>query len=901
MDRLLTSKGFGSEFFTEYGLYKLTGRYSSDFCRVIVKELIDNALDEVETKEHGIIITSVSQNSFSIWDNGNGIKEKVINAILNFDNGRSGTKMGDVYVSPSRGKQGNAFKTIFGILCYWGIENTQLAIESCGLKHSISHKKDYGDNVELFHKVESSDITNGTLITVFWNLMDYYIKNKVIPIMDNIKVFNPHVSILSVKNTDLGLSTILQLSKNLPSKNTRDLEKIRLNDPMDINWYNYDSFLKLLSEYEKTHPEMKFRRTNGMDKSSSFLGLFHKLTNYRSQQNSLPEDFKTIKLLGEINSFSKVSLKILLDHLQATVKLSKKSIDRLGSIGEDNFKSINNFGHFPSGYVKKTDNKTSLVVELFAVKIDDYEHDGEINWGINYTACYEEIKIDEDNSNSKKIKDIVEKLKKQKNIVYVHLIHPNFAYKDYSKNQINFSDEHLSIISKAFSSLYNNVGEKEAIEDKKKEDVNDVNETEKRKTVKGVIAEIAQEIYDRQSENNSYYLTMRNYFYAMRDEIKRRFAHCYYVSNKKKNSFSRWGDKDCHYSSFRTNIYELMDNDLITVPMLVSDPRGYLYEPYTNTEIKLGTTQVDSYEIPTKQYQGILYIEKENPLLQLKQARIAEKYDILICAGKGYAVRAAKSLLKKCGKKEGFKLFCIHDADPDGYMIYQDLVNKIPDIEIIDLGLSISEAVEDMVIVPEYCSFSDKTKTLINKLNIDEKERNYFLVPQCRVEISVLSPRDFVSWVDQKLSEHLPEKRLPSKEELKEEMKLSLSEEIKRKGNQYHSILEEELKEKALRGLKKEMKKVLKPFRRKEERIVKKLMLGRLKPQVNKVVEGKIKELLDSDYIEMVKDKLKENPYQSWTKTVDEITKKTVNDNLPKMKKDIKAIVAKKECVRSNL
>lgn len=894
MERITVSKELSSEFFTTDGLWKLTGCYQTEFCKVIVKELVDNALDEVESKEHGVIIVSSGKNSFYIWDNGNGIKEETVKGILDFDNGRFGTKMGDVYVSPSRGKQGNAFKTILGIPCSLGLEGTQVLIESCGLKHSISHQRDYGDNVELCYKVEASEITNGTFIRVFWNVLNYDIEQKINPMIENIRYFNPHVSIVSVKNTELDLPTIQELKENLPSKNTLGFEKVRLNDPLDIHWYNHSSFLKLLSKFEKRHPEMKFRRTNGMDKSATFLGLFHKLGNYRSQQNSLPEDFKTVKLLGEIKSFSKDKLENLLDHLQATVKLSKNSIDRLGSIGEDNFKSINNFGHFPCGYVKKTDNQNSFVVELFSVKVDDHEHGGEINWGVNYTACYEVINFNEDDDNSKKINDVIRKLKKQKNIIYAHLIHPNFAYKGYGKNQIHFTEEQLNIISKTFSSLYNKVGKKEVIDDKKTEDKEKEKDI-KRKTVKGVIAEIAQEVYDRQSENNAWALTMRNYFYAMRDEIKRRFVDCYYVSNKKKNSFSRWGDQDCHYSSFRTNIYDLMDNDLITVPMLVSDPRGYLYEPYTDTEIKLGTTQVDNYNIPSKQYQGILYIEKENPLLQLKQARIAEKYDILICAGKGYAVRAAKSLLKKCGKKEGFKLFCIHDADPDGYMIYQDLVNKIPDIEIIDLGLSIREAVEDMVIVPEHCSFSDKTKTLINKLNIDEKERSYFLVPQCRVEISVLSPRNFVTWVDRKLSQYLPEKRLPSKEELKEEMKPFLTEKIKRDGKQYQLVLEDRIKDKALKGLRKEMKKVLKPFRRKEERIIKKLMLGRLKPQVDNVIEGKIKELLGSDYVEMVKEKLTENPYQSWTHTIDGIIDNVISDNLPQLKEEIKSIVSKEE------
>lgn len=887
MERISISKKLGSEFFTTDGLRKLTGCYSWDFCRVIVKELIDNALDEVETREHGIIITSVSNDSFSIWDNGNGIKEEIVKRILDPDN-RTSTKR--EYISPSRGRQGNALKTVMGIPCVWGIEGTQIIIESCGIKHSISHQKDYADNVELFHQVESSDITNGTLITVFWN----EIKEKVTPMIENIKVFNPHVSILSVKNTELNLSTILQLSENLPSKNTLGFEKVRLNDPMDINWYDYDSFLKLLSEYEKSYPQMKFRLTNGMDKSNSFLGLFHKLTNYRSQQKSLPEDFKSVKLLGEIKSFTKNSLEELLDHLQVTVKLSKNSIDRLGSIGEDNFKSIDGFGYFPCGYVKKTDNQNSLVVELFAVRIDDYEHDGVINWGVNYTACYEEINFNGYDENSVKIKDVIRKLKKQKNIVYVHLIHPNFAYKDYSKNQIHFTEEQLNIISKAFSSLYHKVGKKETIEDKKTEDKEEKKEKVRPQKIdlKDILLDIAEDIYKKKSENGAYILTMRNFFYPVRDEIKKKYGYCV---NRNNESYSDWGDSTKsanNYARLRKVIQELMDDELISLPTLVSKPRGYLYEPYSDIEIKMGTKQVDDYSISDRQYQGLLYIEKDNPLLQLRQAKIGQKYDILLCSGEGYAVRAVKTLLRKCNHKD-FKIFCLHDADPSGYSIYQDLSNKCPNVEIIDFGLFIEEGINDLGMIPE--KFKESKEWKWEWLKLTDTEKKLFLEEKKRIEISNMSPRMFIDWVDKKLSQYLPEKKIPDNQELIEEIKPVLVSSIKRDGKQYHSVLENELKETALKGLRKEMKKVLRPFRRKEERIVKKLMLGRLKPQVDNVIEGKIKELLDSDYVEMVKDKLTKNPYQSWTNTIDGIINTVISDNLPQLKKEIKSIVSKEE------
>jgi DNA topoisomerase VI subunit B len=78
--------------------------------KVIVKESVDNALDAAE--EVGIlpdITIEITRRSLTVHDNGNGIPAAVIDSILDFS---SRTSRRDYYVSPTRGAQGNALKTI---------------------------------------------------------------------------------------------------------------------------------------------------------------------------------------------------------------------------------------------------------------------------------------------------------------------------------------------------------------------------------------------------------------------------------------------------------------------------------------------------------------------------------------------------------------------------------------------------------------------------------------------------------------------------------------------------------------------------------------------------------------------------------------------------------------------
>jgi DNA topoisomerase VI subunit B len=98
------------DFVSERELTLQCGYGPRDWPLVVVKELIDNALDACE--ERGIppvIEVAIDESSITVADNGPGIPPDVVDRMLDFSVRVSSR---EAYVAPDRGAQGNALKTI---------------------------------------------------------------------------------------------------------------------------------------------------------------------------------------------------------------------------------------------------------------------------------------------------------------------------------------------------------------------------------------------------------------------------------------------------------------------------------------------------------------------------------------------------------------------------------------------------------------------------------------------------------------------------------------------------------------------------------------------------------------------------------------------------------------------
>jgi hypothetical protein len=104
------------EFCTEKELVAQTGHESYEWPRVIIKELVDNAIDAAEEAEVAptikVAITTGKRGKptlIVVEDNGPGIAPDTITGIIDYDVRVSSR---EAYISPTRGRQGNALKTI---------------------------------------------------------------------------------------------------------------------------------------------------------------------------------------------------------------------------------------------------------------------------------------------------------------------------------------------------------------------------------------------------------------------------------------------------------------------------------------------------------------------------------------------------------------------------------------------------------------------------------------------------------------------------------------------------------------------------------------------------------------------------------------------------------------------
>ena len=133
-----------------------------DWPLVVLKELMDNGLDGSEEAEIAPVISiAVGNGSTTIRDNGGGIETETIESILDYTIRVSSR---EAYVSPTRGAQGNALKTILAMGYVLDREREDVNsinndavevtfIESRGVKHRIEFRADHVTNQpKITHK-----------------------------------------------------------------------------------------------------------------------------------------------------------------------------------------------------------------------------------------------------------------------------------------------------------------------------------------------------------------------------------------------------------------------------------------------------------------------------------------------------------------------------------------------------------------------------------------------------------------------------------------------------------------------------------------------------------------------------------------------------------------------------
>ena len=153
------------DFCNEKELTQQLGHGPEEWPLVVVKELIDNALDACE--EAGIapvVSVKVDAEGIAVQDNGPGLPASTLKGVMDFSVRVSSR---EAYVSPTRGAQGNAFKGILAIPYVVNGRVGHVQIEALGKHSKIRMEVDpIAQEPKLHLDTETTPTRRGTLVRV---------------------------------------------------------------------------------------------------------------------------------------------------------------------------------------------------------------------------------------------------------------------------------------------------------------------------------------------------------------------------------------------------------------------------------------------------------------------------------------------------------------------------------------------------------------------------------------------------------------------------------------------------------------------------------------------------------------------------------------------------------------
>jgi DNA topoisomerase VI subunit B len=325
-----------TEFCSKRELQNQTGHSVYDWPLVVLKELMDNALDACEEAEVAPVISiSVGRGSITIQDNGGGIETETIESVLDYTIRVSSR---EAYVSPTRGAQGNALKTILAMGYVLDRERDDgnnieavgtTIIETRGVAHRIEFRVDHVNNQpKITHATTPSPVNVGSKITVKWPARLSLLKNaeeRFKRLAESYVWFNPHLSLRVVWHGRL----FIRVAATNPN-----WEKWRPRNPTSPHWYDATRLERYLAAHVARDRDLGRHRT-----VRDFVSEFRGLSSTAVRRKVLEEVGCSHQSLAEFFGVDRVNRKGIAKLLASLRKHSKPVAPKhLGVIGAEHFK-----------------------------------------------------------------------------------------------------------------------------------------------------------------------------------------------------------------------------------------------------------------------------------------------------------------------------------------------------------------------------------------------------------------------------------------------------------------------------------------------------------------------------------------------------------------------------------
>jgi DNA topoisomerase VI subunit B len=228
------------DFFSEKELTAQIGHGPQMWPLVVIKELMDNAIDACEDRGTAPTITvEIDETGITIADDGPGIAPDTVADILDYSVRVSSR---EAYVSPCRGAQGNALKTLVAMPYVLSGEQGTVEIDSRGVLHQIQTRVDRLRQVPKIDRAQTPGfVRNGTRVALHWPERASSIlqgqARRILQMLEGFAALNPHLTLTgSVFGVDI------QHRPTAP-----DWAKWKPSEPTSAHWYTADALGRLVA------------------------------------------------------------------------------------------------------------------------------------------------------------------------------------------------------------------------------------------------------------------------------------------------------------------------------------------------------------------------------------------------------------------------------------------------------------------------------------------------------------------------------------------------------------------------------------------------------------------------------------------------------------------------------
>jgi hypothetical protein len=746
------------EFTSRKELVAQTGHEPDDWPLGIIKELVDNGLDACE--EAGVapvIHVTVARNRIRVGDNGPGIPAETVASILDFT---TRTSSREAYVAPDRGRQGNALKTCIAMPFALSGEQGRVDIVARGVRHEVTFQVDRVTQQPVIdHQQHLASVKTGTAITVHWpdsaSSDLRAVRSHFLPIVDRFAHLNPHLTIYAawvdeedrVRRTRR--ATAPEWSKWTPSA------------PTCPHWYRRAEFERLIGAF-LTHD----RRHNSVRLVRDFLAEFSGLSATAKRKAVLDAAGLQRAPLERLLNGGMEFDHDLVDRLLAAMQKAARPIkpDALGALGKDTVaRSFAEFGADLSTFryklVKGVADGVPWVLEAaFACRPG---HRRILVSGINWSPA---LRIGDDPFSLGYQLGSSWCGHDEPVIILAHLICPRPEFLDRGKSNLARHSPGFDAMRDAVASITADWEKQRRSEErnqaraqKRLERMRAENRTPEA-SLKDLVLKHLPAVVQKISEGGRLSFTQRDVFYGIRPLVQAEH------------------EKSLAYSYF-TSLITDYENEFGEIAGMQREARGSIYHPHLRQEIPLSTESVAKYTRPFWTFHRLLVIEKAGTQQNLIETGWPEEFDTAIASVAGFTTRAIKDLVDLLAKStEPVTVFCVHDADAAGTMIWHTLQHETKargarKIKVINLGLEPWEGIDMGLEIEEAESIERRRSVAPYVEDHDHEWRSWLNARGCeswsewlqryRIEINAMAPAQRIAWITTKIERYPPRKLIP--------------------------------------------------------------------------------------------------------------------------------------------